>query len=475
MIQITRNLARQIRSGFRRALNITPRGLSYPVTLQSGPNGLCIRAKSLDAAVEYHGSGSFPVEQITVPFEFLADCEGRKDEPVQLEAGTNGRIAVQWRDGSVPQIVQYDTAEPGDAAGKFPNLPEHFAQNPTSLLGAFEQAAETTDSGSVRFALGCVQMRGKHGSLAATDQRQLLVQSGFTFPWDNDILVPKAKFLPSPAFNGDQPVEVGKAGDWVAFRIGEWTVWLAINKDGRFPDVSRHIPRAADATATCRLSPADARFLAETLPRLPSDDAMNYPVTVDLNGSVAIRSKPANQDQITEIVLRNSSWSGNPVRINTNRQYLARAAKLGFQEIHLYGPESAVFCKDDHRQYVWMVLSSESAIPPSEDPLRIESPADPAGTHQPKRKKDVSKPNNVSKANNEPEAVSRNGQNHAAATAKPEQPSGAIEQAIALRDVLRDAANKANELIRTLQHDKKQARHLRTALASLREIQQLEI
>ena len=57
----------------------------------------------------------------------------------------------------------------------------------------------------------------------------------------------------------------------------------------------------------------------------------------------------------------------------------------------------------------------------------------------------------------------------------PSRPSGAIEQAIALRDVLRDAASKATELIRTLQNDKKQSRQLRSALASLREIQQLEI
>ena len=197
---------------------------------------------------------------------------------------------------------------------------------------------------------------------------------------------------------------------------------------------------------------------------------MNYPITVDLNGSVAIRSKPADQDQITEIVLRNSSWSGNPVRINTNRQYLVRAAKFGFQEVHLYGPESAVYCRDDHRQYVWMVLSSESAIPPSKDPLRIESPADPAGVvPQPTKRR-----NPVPKSNQQPETVSRNGQSHTA-EANPEQPTGAIEQAVALRDTLRDAANKASELIRSLQHEKKQTRQLRSALASLREIQKLGI
>ena len=44
MITITRSLARQLRSVFRRALHITPRGFAYSIVLDAGPDGLAVRA-----------------------------------------------------------------------------------------------------------------------------------------------------------------------------------------------------------------------------------------------------------------------------------------------------------------------------------------------------------------------------------------------------------------------------------------------
>ena len=49
MIQITRNLARQVRSVFRRALGITSHRLTHPLTFQAGPEGLTILARSPNA------------------------------------------------------------------------------------------------------------------------------------------------------------------------------------------------------------------------------------------------------------------------------------------------------------------------------------------------------------------------------------------------------------------------------------------
>ena len=88
------------------------------------------------------------------------------------------------------------------------------------------------------------------------------------------------------------------------------------------------------------------------VPRLPSDDEFNCPVTLDLNGSVAIRAKAADQPRPTEVVLTGSDWSGEPIRINTNRKYLARAVKLGFRELFVYGDNGPMLCQDEP-PYVW--------------------------------------------------------------------------------------------------------------------------
>jgi hypothetical protein len=74
-------------------------------------DGLRISAKPPDAAVQYQAPGDYPAEQIIL---FLVDCEGGKDESVQLPMQGNKRVSAQWRDGKIPQIVEYDLLTPKD-------------------------------------------------------------------------------------------------------------------------------------------------------------------------------------------------------------------------------------------------------------------------------------------------------------------------------------------------------------------------
>jgi hypothetical protein len=282
--------------------------------------------------------------------------------------------------------------------------------------------------------------------------------------------VPASQAFGCAEFSAHDTVAIGRSEKWLSFSIGPWQLHLAVSPDRRFPDVDRHVLNPADAVAQCQLSADDAQFLAKAIARLPGDDDYNSPLTLDLNGHVAIRAQAADRPPPTEVILANSFASGVPTRVSTNRQFLARAIRLGFDRLYVYSPKDPVLCQDDHRRFIWAVLDPDSSIPPAENPVRIESPADPAGTiHHPPRRR-----TKVPKSNHQSEPASQNGQSHADKV-KPEQPFGAIEQAVALRDLLRDTTNKATELIRVLQSEKKQARQLRSALASLREFQKLEI
>jgi hypothetical protein len=378
-----------MRAVVRRALGTRRLGPAVCFTVAAGT--LSVKARSADIVVEHRLPTDAAAETLWLPFEFLDDCSGKHDEPVRIEATGKGRITAQWRDGSVPQIVQYDSAVPPDA-DKFPGPPETFTENPAGLLKALDDACDTTDPSPTQFAMDCVQWRGATGSLAASDGRHLLVQSGFQFPWQEDLLVPGSRVFGSPELPQDAPVRVGKTGNWVAIVVEPWTIYLAVNVDGRFPDVTRHIPSAAEAKAHCLFSAADAGFLAETLPRLPCDDDGNRPVTLDLNGHVAVRAKPSDSTRPTEVVLTGSSFSGEPIRVNTNRTYLTRAMRLGLRERSITDTETALACSDEYRTYVWMPLSPESAIPPAADAIRIESAGDEpqTPTTQPQTRKRVS-------------------------------------------------------------------------------------
>ena len=383
MLTITRRQAHQLRAVLRRAFGT--RGPGPALGFTADAEGLRVRARFADVAVEFRAPGEHPAETLWLPFQALADFEGKKDEPVELVAAGKGRVTAQWRDGSVPQIVEYDSVPPHDA-DKFPMLPETFAENPPGILQALVDAGESTDPEAVRYAVQCIQLRGA-GSINATDGRQLLVQEGFQFPWTEDILVLRSKVFGSPELAGDQPVMVGGDGDWVTLRSGPWTIWLAVNKDGRFPNLDRHVPQLDAATARCRFSSSDAGFLGETLPRLPCDDEDNRPVTLDLNGSVAVRARAADQPRPTEIVLAGSEWSGKPIRLNTNRKFLGRAMKLGFRELCIFGDKTPVACFDDTRRYVWAPLEPDGAIKPADDAIRIDVRPGAAGVPTPKSRK----------------------------------------------------------------------------------------
>ena len=475
MITITRRQALQLRAVFRRALNMT-RGPGPALFLKTGRDGIRVRASTADAAVEYHATGEgLPAEEMCVPFELLSDVEARRDDPVQIEMLGDGRVLAGWRDSNVPQMVQYDPVESKETA-EFPATPETLAQNPPRFLQALHDCMQTTDPHAGRYATSCVQLRGKGGDMVATDGREVLFQRGFEFPWEDEALLPRSRVFGSKELPHDEAVFIGKTDDWLTIRVGPWTFHAKIEKKKRFPDMDHHLPPVESAAASVRFSPEDARFLTKTLPKLPGDEDYNLPVTMDLNGAVAIRAKASGQPNPTEAVLSNSTRSGEPMRIHTNRNYLSRAVKLGFDEVHLYSPSVPVLCQDEFRSYVWALLEPESAISPTDDAIRITStPAEDrvSTTNQAPRRKKATMAQSTSNGNGK---AKTNGQARAATTDKPDDQGvvALIEQAEAVKVSLRDSLTKTSELISALKLHKKQSKAVRSALVSLRRLQAVD-
>ncbi|MBN2579367.1 MAG: hypothetical protein JXB10_10280 [Pirellulales bacterium] len=477
---MTRRLAGQLRTVFRRALgNFRTPGPA--VCFTGGLEGLSVRVSSAEVAAAYHLPPAVqPAETLWLPFEFLADCEGKTDEPVRLEAGGKGRVTAHWRDGSVPQAVRYERAEP---KGKedFPGVPAKLAENPPGLLAALHEASETTDPDAIRYALGHIQLCGRDGSIRATDGRQLLVQAGFTFPWKDDLLIPRTKLFGCRELVQDQPVQIGRSDDWLGLRVGPWTFHLRINRDGRFPETDRHIPKIAEVTTRCRFAPADTQFLAGALPKLPCNDEQNLPVTVDCNGSVIIRAKGEVGGRPTECVLSNSTYEGQPVRLNANRKYLARALGLGLRELQVVSPQTAFVCRDETRSFTWMPLDPESAIAPCKNALRSCSPlaaAEPTTPYPRTERKNPtvseSKPTPPAKANGQAGA-NGHARKMAARKADQQEVTNLIEQAEALRTVLRDMMLKTNELVKNLKHHRYKTKAIASTLASLRQLKTIGV
>ncbi len=474
MITISRLLARQLRAVFRRAgIGKAYGGYRQRALFLADQGTLRIRGLSCNAAVEYqaaHQGG--PVEAL-LPLDLLAACEGSRPDPVQLDFGTDEKVTASWTDKRVPVVRDFATSAPDDTLPPFPPLPETFASNDPGLWLALREAAATTDQQPHRFALSCVQLCSSSGKIVATDGQQALVQSGFTFPWTEDLLVPASGVFGCRELPADQPIQVGKSEDWVTFKSGPWSISLKLEKDARFPDVTRHISDPSAATSHLHIADSDGDFLNDALPRLPCEDNTNCPVTLDLNGQVLIRGKAADQSRATELALSSSRLDGDPITVNSNREYLLRALRLGFRDVHFYGREQPVLCDGGGRQYVWALLSPESPIPSSPDLIRIASiqrqAGEASGHPQPRRSKaTVSEPTPQTPPTGDKPATK------ARRSSASKRPSP-IEQAVVFRDALRTAVVQANELIRNLKQQKREARLVQTTLASLKQLQKVGV
>ena len=126
-------------------------------------------------------------------------------------------------------------------------------------------------------------MRGEAGEVVATDSHQLLVEGGFQFPWDDNVLVPGGKLFTHREFRTDEDVGVGRADDVVVLNVGPWTAWMSIETERRFPEIDHVIPDIDSAIATVSIPQDDGDFIARVVKQLPANDEQHSPVTVDLN------------------------------------------------------------------------------------------------------------------------------------------------------------------------------------------------
>lgn len=490
MITITRSQVRRLRVAFRRsALGIAHRGHVAELVLRAGGGQVCAQHRYCDLAVEFAGPGpAGPEEAVALPLDALADFEGAADTPVTLEAAAPDRTVVRWEDRGIPQSVEYHLVTPVDRLEPMPAMPTSWSSGPPELLASLAEAAGTGCHDSTRYALNCIQLRGGRKQVVATDGRQLLVRSGVDFPWRDDVLIKGSPLFGCRSLPRDSPVEVGRTETHVVFRAGPFTIACEVQKEARFPEVERVMPRPAEESTRLRLDPQDAVFLESALGRLPGSDDSNAPVTIDLNGRIAVRATSAEQPgRVTELVLDRSSYTGSPLCICTNRVLLERALRLGFRELGFTGVETPYVCRDEAQVFAVQPLGGGSLPPEDAEVIRIESgSAGGDGGRVPARAEPPQRTAAVRESRNGPEPATPASHGEAAlprasegrSTAGSEPPGTSlvalIQEAESLHAALADARSRTARLIAGLRRQRKQSRLLQETLKSLRQLRLVE-
>jgi hypothetical protein len=472
VITITRRQARRLKAVFRRSmLGTNHRGLIPPLVLLAVGTKLRAQYRYGALAVEHDLDVARPADgTIAVPLDMLADVAGRDETPVVLEPAAPERTIARWHDAGIPQLKEYDVTELVKLA-PFPDAPATFTTVPTGLLAALEEACRTAAEDSTRYALNCIQLRGRAGQIAATDGRQLLISGGLELPWMDDVLVHRTPLFGCRELRAETPVELGRTDTYVVLKVGPWTIFLEVQKDARFPRVDDVLPSSAAARTRLELTAEDAVFLSQSLDRLPGGDEPDAPVTLELNGRVLLRARAA-EGPTTELILSRSSHSGDPVRLATNREYLARAVRLGFRCVEIATAKEPVACRDEHRTFGWQPLSPEVALEPTEDAVRVDSTSTKPTTLPTRPQKDKHAMNGSQPHSPQPakKTVSTNGDGPGKDTGITGL-AGLIRDAETLYQTLGQAKSHTGKLVRALRRHRRQSKLVASTLASLRELQ----
>jgi hypothetical protein len=81
---------------------------------------------------------------------------------------------------------------------------------------ALFEASRTAASQDTKYIVTKLQLRGKSGSIIATDTRQLLVQGGYEFPFKDDVLLPRCEVFGLQPLHTYEDVGIGRTDTHVA-------------------------------------------------------------------------------------------------------------------------------------------------------------------------------------------------------------------------------------------------------------------
>ena len=473
MITLTRRQARTLRGVFRRSvLGIPHRRPIPPLVLRADRTELRAQHRYVALGAEQVlVTASGPREALALPLDALADIEGPDDAPVTLEALAIDRTVARWTDCGIPQTREYPV-ESVDNLVPFPLTPTSWSEVPGTFHDALAEASATTEDDDKRYALECIQIRERNGAheVVATDGRQLFLQGGFALPWHGDVLIRRSPAFACRPLSGASTLSVGRIPTHLVLRVGSWTFYHAIQTEARFPRVDSIIPAVSFAATRLQLAPADAQLLCSALDRLPGPDVLNGPCTLDLNGRIALRAA-GESAPATELILSRSHYDGAPVRLCTNRAFLARALQLGFTTLEIADPSTPLACRAGDRTYVWQPLDKDAALAPDDNAIRLDSSRDRASLDPP-TPRPLERP-----------TMPRIPENGAAPTEIPRAPelsspdtgpgsglSSLIVEAEAIQTILTDVRTRSAKLVVALKRHRKRERLVQTTLASLRQL-----
>ncbi len=449
MIAVPRSLAKRFRTVLRRCAAPADFSQEPFIVARASSKGLSLQCGLAETAVRFDQIGKQEDEIIAFPASLLAKIEAPSDDLAALEVLNPEQGRAAWHESGTEMNCEFKSSKPA-AHQFFPAMPARLTDPGEFFKLALEEAAATASNKITGRPLHRVLLRGKTGEVIATDGRQLLVQGGFKFPWDGDLLVPSIgvwglRELP------DRPVSIACSKEYVFVHAGMLSVALRAETSKSYPNFEAVIPPARSITTHLRFSPADLELLKKQLPRMPGANEKPAPVMLNIGKTAAVRAKADGKETESTQELPGAEIKGKPVCLELDRRVLLRAVKMGFFHIEIVSPHSPLCCRANNRTFVWLPLGEPvkpAPAQPSQPPDSVPSTEEKSAMPEP----------NGKQTGDGGSAPNGNGF------------SDPLAEAEAMKGLLTEAQSRLARLIASLKQHRRQSRAVRAAVDSLRQL-----
>jgi hypothetical protein len=458
MIAISRVLARQFRAAARKCVNGRARAPDSDVVIRQIRGKLTLTAHYPEVILQLASPAQSEEEDLlVVPMQALDVIQEAKADPIELHHKEKLKGEARCVENGLPHTKPIQLIEPGKQHTP-PTRPKELISISESFLRGLHECGRCAAEYNGRFAVDRIQVRGKQGQVIATDTHKALIAGGFRFPFAEDLLIPVIPLFGMKELQS-QEVRVGRTVTHLVVSVGPWRAWLGIQTKGRFPEVESLVPRQAPTLV--RFDLQDVTALLKVIARLPGANKENRPVTLELDGTVTIRSLDTKSGETKEIHLGQSQVEGTAARLAVDRKILARALSLGCHTIRIT-PEKPLVAVGEAMTFIAMPLDPDLMVKPKEEtrssaPISVPEPLPTVPL--PERREDM-KPN-------EPNGRSPNGRPEPPPTADTTDPLIVAEE---LRAALSEAAMKANKLVAILRTGRKEKKVLASVFAGLKQL-----
>jgi hypothetical protein len=447
MIAISRAAAGRFRALARRCVVGRPRGPAPTVHVSQSPQATTLFSDFGETALALAlpGAGESLVK-IAVPGPLLEEIE-RAKESAEISLGADlGRC--RWNNRESNRESTWKPLAIADDAGPW-DLPRDMKPAPATLFAALHECGRSAARDSGRLALKRLQLQGSAGRIVGSDGHQLLIWNSFRFPFDDSVLVPAVPAFGCKELLTETNVRIGQSDRHIVVTAGPWTIWLTIDRAGKYPNVEMITPKSPDSEL--HLTEHDVQIIESFLQHVIKEDDTLARVTIDFGERPTLRAKTEVNGRTSEVILKGSHCTGKARACALNRDFLTRALSLGLRRIGLQSDNGPAVCRDAQRTYVAVTMHPSTILSKSRPPAAT-----------------TATPNISNAIQGEAMPSETNGRispepTHAEAL-------DFLAEAEGLRDALADVARRAARLVVSLKHLQKQRRVMETAWSSLKNL-----